>query len=134
MEYKLTHRQFYEGLKQDKLLGLKCNACGAYITPPKICCDTCGSTDLEVAELVGRGEIKTFTVIRVAPEGHTAPYIVALAELQEGPWLMGNVEGVDPDGQSLDLVGRQVKVGHRVVPPGNYTAGEGVAVTFILEA
>ncbi|SFQ95412.1 Zn-ribbon domain-containing OB-fold protein [Desulfoscipio geothermicus] len=133
MTYPLTHRQYYEGLKAGKLLGLKCKNCGSYTVPPKICCAECGGTDVEVAQLSGRGEIRTFTVIRVAPEGFKAPYIVALAELEEGPWLMGNVDGLDPANTVEDITGKKVKVGHRVIPPTNYTAGEGVAVTFLLE-
>ena len=132
MKYPLTYKQFYAGLKEGKLLGLKCRSCGAFTAPPKICCDHCGGTDLEVVELSGRGEIKTFTVIRVAPEGFAAPYIVAMAELEEGPWLLGNLEGVDADRASQELIGKKVKVGHKVVPPMRYSAGEGVAVTFFL--
>lgn len=133
MEYKLTHRQFYEALKEERLLGLKCNTCGAYTAPPKMTCDACGSLDLEVSELQGTGEIKTFTVIWVAPEGFTAPYVVAIAQMQEGPWLMGQVEGVDPQTMPLELIGKKVLVSHKVVPAGNYTAGEGVTVAFQLQ-
>ncbi|MBC7324574.1 MAG: Zn-ribbon domain-containing OB-fold protein [Moorella sp. (in: Bacteria)] len=132
MKYPLTYKQFYEGLKQGKVLGLKCRSCGAYTAPPKMCCAECTGSNLEVVELSGRGEIKTFTVIRVPPEGFTAPYIVAMAELEEGPWLLGNLEGVDADQASLDLIGKKVKVGHKVIPPMRYSAGEGVAVTFSL--
>ncbi len=35
MEYKLTAKMFAEALKEGKLLGLKCNKCGAYTVPPK---------------------------------------------------------------------------------------------------
>ncbi|MCS5694721.1 Zn-ribbon domain-containing OB-fold protein [Desulfofundulus thermocisternus] len=132
MNYPLTYKQFYEGLKEGKLLGLQCRSCGAYTAPPKICCAECTGTDLEVVELSGRGEIKTFTVIRVAPEGFEAPYIVAMAEMEEGPWLLGNLEGVEPDRAAMDLIGKKVKVGHKVIPPVRYSAGEGVAVTFLL--
>ncbi|OAT81223.1 Zn-ribbon domain-containing OB-fold protein [Desulfotomaculum copahuensis] len=132
MDYPLTHRQFYEGLKAGELLGLKCQSCGTYTVPPKITCAECGHTELEIARLNGMGKIRTFTVIRVAPEGFNAPYIVALAELDEGPWLMGNVEGLDVDDNVDGLIGRKVRVDHKVIPPLNYSAGEGVAVTFQL--
>lgn len=133
MAYPLTHRQFYEGLKAGELLGLKCRSCGAYTVPPKISCAECGHTELEVTRLGGGAEIRTFTIIRVAPEGFLAPYAVALAELDEGPWLMGNVEGVNPAEALEGLIGRRVRIGHRIVPPLNYSGGEGVAVTFHLE-
>lgn len=132
MAYPLTYIEFYEGLKEGKLLGLKCKQCGSYTAPPKICCAECGSTEVEVVQLSGRGEIKTFTVIRVAPDGFNPPYIVAMAEMEEGPWLMGNLEGVDPDNLPGKIIGSKVKTGHKVIEPALYTSGEGVAITFSL--
>ena len=46
MEYKLTFKDYDEALKQNKLLGLKCNACGAITVPPKMVCRQCTDTDL----------------------------------------------------------------------------------------
>jgi len=130
--YKLTHKQYYEALKNNTLLGLKCLSCGGYTAPPKACCDICASTDLEVATLRGEGEIKTYTVIRVAPEGLDAPYIVALVELEEGPWLMGNIVNMEPDKADLNLIGKRVKVEHKIVSEMKYTSGEGVTPTFLV--
>ena len=130
MEYKLTAKMFAEALKEGKLLGLKCNKCGAYTVPPKKVCMECGSEDLEIAQLSGKGQIQTFTVIRVPPEGFDAPYVVGMAELDEGPWLMGNIVDVDCDEASMDLIGKRVNVGHKVHPGDKFSAGEMVAVTF----
>lgn len=130
--YKLTRRQYFEALKEGKLLGLKCKYCGEYTAPPKACCDNCGSREVEVVTLAGKGVIKTYTVVRVAPEGFRAPYIVAMAELEEGPWLVGNLEGVDPDEASMDLIGKRVSVGHKVLLSLPYTSGEAVTPVFKL--
>ncbi len=132
MEYKLTYQKFYDALKKDKLLGLKCNDCGAYIVPPKMACPECGSTNLEIYEFEGEGEIKTYTVVRVAPEGFNPPYVVCEVELKEGPWLMGNLIDVDPDSLSMDIVGKKVRITHIDVPGDKYSAGEGVAQAFKL--
>jgi len=128
--YKLTHKQYFEALKDNTLLGLKCKECGSVTAPPKVCCDGCGGMELEVVKLSKGGEIKTYTVIRVAPEGLKAPYIVALVELEEGPWIMGNVVNVEPENAGMDLIGKKVTVGHKVVNGMNYTSGEGVTPTF----
>ena len=130
MEYKLTAKMFAEALKEGKLLGLKCNKCGAYTVPPKKVCMECGSEDLEISQLSGKGQIQTFTVIRVPPEGFDAPYVVGMAELDEGPWLMGNIVDVDCDEASMDLIGKRVNIGHKVHPGDKFSAGEMVAVTF----
>jgi len=133
MEYKLTHKAYTGALRENRLLGLKCNACGGCTVPPKKVCIECASEDLDVVELSGRGEIRTFTVIRVAAEGFDAPYIVGIVELDEGPWLMGNIIGVDCDEATMDIIGRRVKLGHAVISGDKFSAGERVAATFILE-
>ena len=133
MEYKLTAKMFAEALKENKLLGLKCNKCGAYTVPPKKVCMECSSEDLEIVQLSGKGKIQTFTVIRVPPEGFEAPYIVGMAELDEGPWLMGNIIDVDADAATMELIGKKVNVGHQVLPGDKCSAGEMVAVTFSLQ-
>ncbi len=133
MEYKLTYSQYKEALKEDRLLGLRCKQCGAYTVPPKKVCVECTSEDVEVVELSGKGKVQTFTVIRVSPEGFTAPYLVGLVGLDEGPWLMGNIVGVEPDQATLDLIGQRVKLGHREIPGDKFSAGEMVAATFSLE-
>ena len=124
IEYKLTYREYAEALKGGKLLGLKCNKCGAYTAPPKKVCMQCASEDLDIVELSGTGTIRTFTVIRVAPEGFEAPYIVGEAELDEGPWLMGNIVDVDIEQANLSLIGKRVKVGSKTALGDKYSCGE----------
>lgn len=133
MQYKLTYAEYKEALKRDKLLGLRCKNCAAYIVPPKKVCIKCASEDFDIVELSGEGKIQTFTVIRVPPEGFQAPYIVCLVELNEGPWMEGNLVGVDVDKATLDLIGRRVKLGHKVIPGDKFSAGEMVALSFKLE-
>ena len=132
IEYKLTYQKYAEGLKSGKLLGLKCNKCGAYTIPPKKVCIQCASEDLDIVELSGRGTLQTFTVIRVAPEGFEAPCIVGEAELEEGPWLMGNIIGIELDKANLGLVGKRVKVGSKTLPGDKFSCGEVVVPVFTL--
>ncbi len=129
--YKLTHKMFYEGLKEGKLLGLKCNSCNTYTCPPKINCAQCNSLDMDIVELNGKAEIKTFTVVRVCPEGFEGelPYVVALAELEEGPWVCGRVVGVDPDKVTMDIIGKKATVGGKIPPKLSYAPGEPMAIT-----
>jgi uncharacterized OB-fold protein len=55
---------------------------------------------------------------------------VAEVELDEGPWVMGNIIGVDPDKATMALMGQQVKIGYEVVPGDKFTGGEIIALTF----
>lgn len=138
MEYKLNYKEYSEALKQQKLMGLECNSCGTITVPPKMVCRSCASLDLKIAELKGAGKIQTFTVCNVAPEGREdeVPYIVVLVELDEGPWLMGRLVGVDPEKATMEtMIGKRVKMTEtRVFPGDKYSAGEGASPAFVLEA
>jgi len=136
MEYKLTFKDYNEALKENKLLGLKCQECGTVTVPPKMVCRKCTSPNMEVVELTGKGKIQTFTTCNVAPEGREdeVPYVILLVELDEGPWIMGNLTGIDPKTTTVELIGKRVKMGDSKVFPGDkYSAGEGARPLFGLE-
>ncbi len=120
----MRFRDFFDALLEGKLLANKCGDCGAYTCPPKATCDNCGSRNLETVELSGKGRIATFTTTYVAPAGYDGevPYIVAMVELDEGPWLVGrldmNAEEAEEYGQSL--IGRRVRVYGKEFPVEPY--------------
>jgi uncharacterized OB-fold protein len=136
MEHKLTFKGYNEALKQNKLLGLRCPSCGAITVPPKTVCRQCASPDMEITELNGTGRIRTFTTVYVAAEGREkeVPYVIVLVELDEGPWIMGNLGDLDPKQAGMELIGRKVKMEPKVeVFPGDkYSAGEGARPLFSL--
>jgi uncharacterized protein len=132
MEPKITVKAYQEALKDNRLLGLKCKDCGFITTPPRLACRECGSLENEIVQLSGRGAIATFTSIHVGVESRKGktPYLVAMVKLDEGPWIMGNLEGIDASAATLDLVDKKVvmKVPHvETIPP------EGIAPLFVLE-
>ncbi len=135
MEHKLTFKDYNEALKENKLLGLKCKECGTITVPPKMVCRKCASPNMEIIELKGRGKIQTFAPVFVAAEGREdeVPYIIVLVELDEGPWLMGNLTGVDPKEATMELIGKRVKMGHKVFPGDKYSAGGSASPLFSLE-
>ena len=136
MEYKLTFKDYNEALKNDKLLGLKCKECGAITVPPKMVCRTCTSPNMDIVELGSKGKIVTFTTVNVASEGRQdeVPYIIVLVELDEGPWIMGNLSDIDPAEATMEVIGKRVKMGHKVFPGDKYSAGEGARPLFSFEA
>jgi uncharacterized protein len=131
--YPLTFNEFKQGLAEGNLLGLKCLECGEGNCPPSAVCAACGSPKLEKNSFSKEGSIRTFTVIRVGPEGFQAPYIVALVELDGGPWVLGNLVGLDASAAGMDLINKKVSVSSRAVPPDPGTSSiEGVVLTFEL--
>ena len=136
MEYKLSYNEYNEALKENKLLGLKCQECGTITVPPKMTCQKCTSPNMEIVELKGEGKIRTFTTVNVAPEGREdeVPYAILLVELDEGPWLMGNLDGIDPATATMELIDKKVTMGHKVFPGDKYSAGEGARPLFTLKS
>ena len=134
MEYKLAFQNYNEALKENKLLGLKCQACGAITATPRMTCRKCNSLDLEIIQLKGTGKIRTFTTVYVTSEGRESevPYTIVLVELDESPWIMGNLDGVDPAETSMELIGKKVKMGVKVFPGDKYSAGESARPLFSL--
>ena len=134
MEQKLYFKDYNEALKQNKILGLKCRACGTITVPPKMACRQCASPDMEIVEVQGSGKIRTFTTVFVGAEGRESevPYIIVMVELEEGPWIMGNLEGIDPKKASMELIGKKVKMGNKIFAGDKYSAGEGARPIFSL--
>lgn len=132
MEYKLTFKEYNKALKKDILLGLKCNDCGMVTCPPMMVCQNCTSTNIEITELAGTGIIITFTTSYISSEGREdeIPITIIMVELDEGPWIMGNLIDVDPGIISMDIIGKRVKLGHKVFPGDKYSAGEAARPVF----
>jgi uncharacterized OB-fold protein len=134
MEHKLIFKDYNEALKQGKLLGLKCRACGAITVPPKIVCRQCASPDMAIVELKPSGKILTFTTVYVAAEAREAevPYIIVMVQMDDGPWVMGNLDGTDPKSATMELIGKTVKMGSKVFAGDKYSAGESARPVFYL--
>ena len=135
MEYMLIFQDFNKALKKGKLLGLKCGDCGAISVPPKMVCTKCAGTNLEITELGGKGKIQTFTTNYVEAEGREceAPYTIVMVELDEGPWIMGNLIDIDPNRVDMGLIGKRVKMGVKVFPGDKYSAGDMARPLFSFE-
>jgi len=120
----LTFKRYQEAMDQDRLLGLHCEDCGVCTIPPQAVCMKCGSLNLTIKEIEKTGVLRTFTVIRVAPEGMTPPYIVALVETGSGAWILGNLNGVEPEKASMELMGHQVSISTQIVKGDVYACGD----------
>lgn len=134
MTHALTYSEYADALGKGTLLGLQCRRCREHIAPPTAACPACGSLSLDVVSLSPHGRITTFTVVRVAAAGFRPPLVVAMAELDEGPWVMGTVKGIGPQEATMGLIGRRVRVGGERTDADPYSGGEGLSLTFELES
>lgn len=135
MEYKLDFQTYSSALSKNQLLGLKCTGCNTITCPPKMTCESCAGTRLEIVELAGTGKITTFTTTYVAPLGREveAPYTIVMVALDEGPWIAGNLIDIDPSRADMGLIGRKVKLGHKVFPGDMFSDGAAARPLFSLD-
>ncbi len=97
---------FWDGLKAGKFLLRHCNACGRDHYYPRPFCPSCWSDDVSWKEASGRGKIYTYSVVHVnelPPFNERVPYVAAIVELEEGPRLMTNIEGMPFEDLAADV-------------------------------
>jgi len=88
-------KQFWDSLKEGKVIATKCKKCGTLNFPPAADCPNCYSSDIEWLPLGGEGEIETFTHVIIKPQSFQEyePYTIAIAKLKDGvkvlAWLTG---------------------------------------------
>ena len=58
--------------------------------------------------------------------------VVATGKLDEGPWVIGNIEGTDPSNVTMDVIGKRFTVGYKDVPADSISGGDRIALTFNL--
>lgn len=115
----MTHTSsvaLYWRLQKQKynLIGTKCTNCEKVYFPPKEFCPDCRRKgNIEEMKFSGKGNIVSYTIIRVPPGGFEkyTPYAVAIIELDEGTRISGQVVGdinkVDI-GKSVETVFRKI--------------------------
>ncbi|HEX9646557.1 MAG TPA: OB-fold domain-containing protein [Alphaproteobacteria bacterium] len=79
-----------------------CDGCARWVFYPRIACPHCGGRALTFQRPSGRGVVYATSVVRPRPE-QGAPYNVALIDLDEGPRMMGRIEGVAPEAVGIGL-------------------------------
>ena len=93
-------------LKDGRLMGSTCKACGHTTFPPRADCGECMSPEFEFTEYSGKGTIWTYSTIAAAPTGFDdeAPYTVVVVELEEGGRLLGWLgEGIPVDDVEIGM-------------------------------
>jgi uncharacterized protein len=97
---------FWDGCKDGKFLIRHCNACGRDHFYPRPFCPTCWSDDVAWKEASGGATLYTYSIVHVndlPPFAERVPYVAAVVELDEGPRVMTNVEGVAFEDLRVDM-------------------------------
>jgi uncharacterized protein len=101
---------FWDGTAEGRLLLARCDACGTVIWYPKTWCPDCGGLSVSWHQASGLGTIHSFTVVHRAPGPFrdVVPFVVAYVELTEGPRVLTNIVGCEPDQVFIGLPVRLV--------------------------
>ena len=102
-----ANKPFWDGIKEEKFLLQKCNACSEVFFPPRILCPECLSNDLMHVESKGIGTLYAFTEIRAKLPSIKTPYIIGLTELDENPGRF--LTRIDASYETLKI-GQRMKV------------------------
>ena len=78
-------------LKAGRFMIQRSRSTGAHVFYPRVAAPVTGAVDLEWVEASGFGTIYSITVNR----SKASPHNVAIVELDEGPRMMTNIEGVE---------------------------------------
>lgn len=81
---------FWDGARNGRLLLQRCRLCSCLQYPPDVACTSCQGTELDPAQMSGRGTLYSYTVVdRAFHNGFVdaVPYVVGLVELEEQPGL-----------------------------------------------
>lgn len=100
MKLECIVKRFYDELENGKIMGRKCQACGAVEFPPVIACNTCGHFEMDWLELSGRGEVTEI----VLPSKMThpkndvfKPFGICCVKVEEGREITALVRGITPE-------------------------------------
>lgn len=94
----------YQALRENRLVGHRCRACGAYTVPITTACASCGSGGYDEVTLAGTGTLH-YAAHNIAPAPHPrfaelAPYVFGHVILDEGVPVQGIVKGIEPTSEA----------------------------------
>ena len=99
-------RAYWEGAGRGELVLQRCKSCGSVQHRPRAVCVSCLDDEIEHFVASGRGSVYTYTITNqngVPPFRDAVPYVLAYVELEEGPRLMTNIVGCEPDAVSIGM-------------------------------
>lgn len=104
-------RPFWDAAREHRLLIQRSTKTGEHLFYPRSLSPIAVDDSLEWVAVSGQGTVYTYTVARrptAPPWAEDGPYIIAIVELDEGPRMMTNIIGCDPDTVAIGMRVRAV--------------------------
>jgi uncharacterized protein len=90
---------FFAAAARDVLLIKRCARCDRWLDPGATGCPGCGAADPQWEQAAGRGLLISWAELPAGKPGPAdPPGVLALVELDEGPWLRTRLEGIGATG------------------------------------
>lgn len=97
---------YWDAAGDGRLLVRRCTACGEAHFYPRRFCPSCWSDDVEWEQVSGHATLYTWSVVYsndLPPFGERVPYVAAVVDLAEGPRMMTNIVGCEPDDLAIGM-------------------------------
>ena len=99
-QVNIETQPFWDATAQGRIDLAVCDDCGFIPWYPRLVCPDCHSTHMTWTTMSGNGTVYSYSVTRAgvgrAWKEHL-PFVVAYVQLDEGPIMMTNVVGCDPE-------------------------------------
>lgn len=93
-------RTWWDATARRRLLIVRCASCGEAHYYPRPFCPRCGGDEVAWEEASGDATLYTWSVVHqndLPPFRDKVPYVAAVVDLAEGPRMMTNVIGAQPE-------------------------------------
>ena len=86
------------------LIGSKCSSCNEVFFPKRAICPNClKEDDLEDVSLSNKGKLYTYCVVKAAPLGFEAPYVIGYVDLPEGLRIFSPLAECNEENLKIDM-------------------------------
>ncbi|MEM7336999.1 MAG: Zn-ribbon domain-containing OB-fold protein [Actinomycetota bacterium] len=99
-------RGWWEGAGRNEIVLQHCPLCGVYQHKPRALCVACLGSEVNYVVASGLGTVHTYTVTyqnQAKGFAEACPYVMAYVELDEGPRVLTNIVGCDPETVSIGM-------------------------------
>jgi uncharacterized protein len=96
-------QHFWDGTRAGELRLQRCADCDHTYFPPRPFCPACSSRSVDLVTASGRATLHSYVIHHRDAPGFTAPYSIAVVQLEEGPRMMTNVVDCDQTPEALQL-------------------------------
>jgi len=98
------------------LEGQQCGNCGKIFLGERTTCGNCGQSDqFEAKKLTDTGTLYVYSIVHRSFPGIEVPYVSSIVDLDGGGTVKGNLIGIDPDPERIQM-GMPVEVVYKIAP------------------